>query len=217
VVSARPTFTIWFGEACAAGELLVQHTCLRHYRCEFAQIQDRGEGFAENPKLVQDILYLDKPDVIVTSGQPEEPIVGVEFSAEAPSGHDCFQRIPRAAASVEHGVPFAYLFPKRKWVERGTGGRWDLYNPLVFQVLLHISRFHGVPALGFLWPADEERGNPAQGRLLCESGGQCLLAAGETPEQVLKAYPYLERRDIEATVRYGSQTGAWRAWNADPH
>ncbi|MEA3401285.1 MAG: hypothetical protein U9R79_08620 [Armatimonadota bacterium] len=176
---APPKFTIWFGEARAAAELVVDHTCLRHYHCDFAQIQDQTGEFAQNPKLIQDILYLDKPDVIVTAGRPEEPIVGVEFSAEAPSGHDCFQRIPRVAASVEHGVPFAYLFPERKWVERQSGGRWDQYNPLVFRVLLHISRFHGVPALGFLWPGDEQRGNPAQGRLLCAPGGTCLPASDE--------------------------------------
>lgn len=176
-MASRPTFTVWFGEARAAAELLVQHTCLHRFACEFAQIQDRGVGFAENPKLIQDILYLDKPDVIVTSGIPEEPIVGAEFSAEAPSGHDCFQRIPRVAASVEYGIPFAYLFPERKWVERRSGGRWDWYNPLVFQVLLRISRMHGVPSLGFMWPGDEEHGDAAQGRLLCGPGGHCLPAA----------------------------------------
>lgn len=187
---ARPKFTVWFGEACAAAELLVQHTCLREYRCEFEQIQDRGDGFAENPKLIQDILYLDKPDVLVTSGRPEEPIVGAEFSAEAPSGHDCFQRIPRVAASVEFGVPFAYLFPERKWVPRLSGGRWDLYNPQVFQVLLHMSRFHGVPALGFMWPGDEEHGAAAHGRLLCEPGGHCLPAAGE--ERIQQVWQFVD-------------------------
>jgi uncharacterized protein (DUF433 family) len=31
-----------------------------------------------------------------------------------------------------------------------------------------------------------------------------LLAAGETPEQILKAYPYLEAGDIEEVLRYAA-------------
>jgi len=31
-----------------------------------------------------------------------------------------------------------------------------------------------------------------------------LLAAGESPESILKAYPYLELADIEETLRYAA-------------
>lgn len=31
-----------------------------------------------------------------------------------------------------------------------------------------------------------------------------LLAAGETPEQILKDYPYLESKDIEEALRYAA-------------
>jgi len=31
-----------------------------------------------------------------------------------------------------------------------------------------------------------------------------LLAAGETPEQILQAYPYLEAEDIEEALRYAA-------------
>jgi uncharacterized protein (DUF433 family) len=34
-----------------------------------------------------------------------------------------------------------------------------------------------------------------------------LLAAGRTPEEILKAYPYLEAEDISAALGYA----AWRA------
>jgi len=34
-----------------------------------------------------------------------------------------------------------------------------------------------------------------------------LLASGQTPDDVLKAYPYLEREDIQAALSYA----AWRA------
>jgi uncharacterized protein (DUF433 family) len=34
-----------------------------------------------------------------------------------------------------------------------------------------------------------------------------LLAAGKTAEEILEAYPYLEREDIQASLSYA----AWRA------
>ncbi len=33
-----------------------------------------------------------------------------------------------------------------------------------------------------------------------------LLAAGQSPEEILRAYPYLEREDIDASLAYA----AWR-------
>ncbi len=174
----RPRFTVWYGEARHLAEFVVRHTSLQQYSCEFRQIGEKGSDFAANPKLIQDILYLDKPDVIVTSGKPEKPIVGLEFSAHAPTGHDCFQPMARVVASLEYGVPFAYVFPQRRWVLRAGKGRWDEYNPLVFKTLVQMSRFHGVPALGFLWPADKERGDAEQGYLVCEKRGYCLPRAG---------------------------------------
>ncbi len=175
----HPRFTVWYGEAKHLAEFVVQHTSLRQFSCEFRRIGEKGSAFAANPKLIQDILYLDKPDVIVTSGKPEKPIVGLEFSAEAPTGHDCFQRMARVAASLEYGIPFAYVFPRRRWVRRAGKARWDEYNPLVFKTLAQMSRFHGVPALGFLWPADKEHGDAEQGYLVCDKRGYCLPRADD--------------------------------------
>ena len=38
-----------------------------------------------------------------------------------------------------------------------------------------------------------------------------LLASGQTPEDILKAYPYLEREDIPAALAYA----AWRTEEID--
>jgi uncharacterized protein (DUF433 family) len=38
-----------------------------------------------------------------------------------------------------------------------------------------------------------------------------LLASGQTPDEILKAYPYLERDDIQAALAYA----AWRAEEID--
>jgi len=140
-----------------------------------------GERFANNPELIKQILYLDRPDVIVTGGYPEVPIVGVEVSAEAMTGHDVFQRFGRIVAAAEHGTPFAYIFPRKKWVRRQGSERWDLCNPLIFEALLRVTRFHNVPALAFDWEADEERGKRSQGKLLC-AASNVTLPDPESPE-----------------------------------
>lgn len=38
-----------------------------------------------------------------------------------------------------------------------------------------------------------------------------LLASGQTPDEILSAYPYLERDDIQAALAYA----AWRAKEID--
>lgn len=121
--------------------------------------------FVDNPRLIQDILYLDRPDLVVTSGRPEEPIIALEYSEEAPSGHDVFQRFARIVAAAELGIPFAYVFPGRKWVTRRGSERWDQVNPLIFRALFQVARFHNVPVLSFLWPSSDD-GDPAKGKLL---------------------------------------------------
>lgn len=160
-------FTVWYGESEETARFIAKHTLLRELKPSFRQMYTSGESFAENPELIKQILYLDRPDVIVTGGYPESPIVGVEVSAEAMTGHDVFQRFGRIVAAAEHGTPFAYIFPRKKWVRRAGSERWDFCNPLIFLALLRVTRFHDVPALAFDWQADEEHGNPHRGKLLC--------------------------------------------------
>jgi len=92
--------------------------------------------------------------------------MGIEFCAEAPSGHDIFQRMARVSASARYGTTFAFIFPEKKWVERrNIGGRWDNYNPLAIKSLKNISRFHKIPALSFFWEANKLIGKKSEGFL----------------------------------------------------
>lgn len=163
-------FTVWYGESDRAARFVIENTLLAKTSPapQRRRIWPTTKSFVNNPSLIQRMLYLDKPDVVVTLGDPEQPVVGIEFCSEAPTGHDIYQRFARVVAAAELGTPFAYVFPRRKFVARKGGGRWDEYNPLALQALLQVGRFHNVPVLGFLWYEDEQRGKASMGRLLCD-------------------------------------------------
>lgn len=160
-------YTIWYAENAAQARLLANNTALAG-RARLVRLAASRREFPSVPRSLQQILYLDRPDIIVTHGPEHAPLVAVEMSAEAPTGHDSFQRFARVSACASLGVPFAYLLPERKWVQReGTTGRWDIYNPLIFEALLRVGRVHQVPVLGVLWSADKQHGRPEQGYLRC--------------------------------------------------
>lgn len=175
MLSNLQAFTIWFGESEETADYIRVNTVLAQRRCTKKQMYvSSSPKFAENPELIKGILYLDRPDVIVTAGFPEQPVVGVEISAEAMSGHDVFQRFGRIVAAVEHGVPFAYMFPYQKWVRRKTSARWDFCNPLIFRALLYLTRIHGIPALPFIWEAHDNPHSSPHGGLRTAPSRSCL-------------------------------------------
>jgi len=159
-------FRLWYGESDEDAKFLKEISILQDLPCTFHKIYGSNtKDFVRNPDLIKDLLYLDKPDVIVTMGEPERPIFGVEFCGEAGTGHNYFQRVARIVAAAERGTPFAYVFPERKWVRREKDEGWDYYNPLMFQTLIQIGRFHRTPVLGFFWEADLSRGKSTEGYL----------------------------------------------------
>jgi len=166
-------FIVWYEEDKAAAEFLIEISELKKFNPSMEKIR-AGKSFVENPDAIQRILYLDQPDLLVTNGYPEMPVLGIEFCAEAPTGHDIFQRTARVVAAAEFGTPFAFVFPEKKRIERKnkrTGlleGKWDTYNPLPLQALIQISRFHKSPVLAFFWSANELTGDPKQGYLICD-------------------------------------------------
>jgi len=157
----------WYGDDRQAAKFVVAQTALRHHDVRIRKIHTNRRDFVRNPDAIQRMLYLDRPDIVITTGDPEVPILALEFCAEAPTGHNITQRMARVAAAAEFQIPFAYMFPERKWITRRGGGRWDEYNPLPLYSLLQIARFHQCPVLAFFWEASEEaRGH---GRLCCDS------------------------------------------------
>jgi len=76
-------FKVWYHDNRTFAEYLIETTKLNEHDPEIERIST-GRDFANNPDMIQKILYLDMPDAVVTYGFPEKPILGIEFCAEAP-------------------------------------------------------------------------------------------------------------------------------------
>ncbi|MBM3476498.1 MAG: hypothetical protein FJX75_24765 [Armatimonadetes bacterium] len=177
--TAQP-YTLWYADAKTAAVWLAHHTVLKDLGCTLKRLPLGRPSFPQVPRSLQQILYLDRPDLVVTFGPTDEPVVAVEVCAEAPTGHNFLQRFARVVACAGQGVPFAYIFPERKLITRGSSRKWDELNPVILRGLLRVARIHNTPVMGFLWPADKKRGAAAQGCLVC--WGDETLPAPNEPE-----------------------------------
>ena len=141
-------------------------------KIEFRQLQEsdasKAGGFHKVPDHIKKILYLDAADVIIEYNS--NPIICIEETKEAGTGHNAFQRFARIAAAAENGVPALYLQPEAVIVDRKTkrGGiesissKWDSINPLIFQAYNSVMDIFEIPALFFYYPSDyrEYKSNP---------------------------------------------------------
>src|SRR3989338_3368128 len=112
-------YRIWYSTESAA-DYLIHNTVLRNRDCSKRKIHESDANNPANfhtmPDHIKKILYLDAPDIIVEVDT--EPIFSVEFSTEAGTGHNAFQRFARLAASVENNVPAFYVYPEAVIITR---------------------------------------------------------------------------------------------------
>lgn len=151
-------FTVWYaGDSQILGEWIVAHTALADQEVDFRPIAEsdanKPSQFFRMPARIRDILYLDAPDLIVSCNHM--PILSLEISTEAGTGHNAFQRFSRLAAAVERGVPALYIYPEAVWVtRRESPARWDRINPLIFHTLEKVMDIFEVPAFLYFFPSD---------------------------------------------------------------
>lgn len=78
-------------------------------------------AYSDLPAYVSDILYLDKPDLIVSmihDGQ-EKPLLSIEFASCTPQYQHSLQRFSRMLASVTTGCPSVLILPYKKRANSG--------------------------------------------------------------------------------------------------
>ena len=153
-------FTIWHSSESFA-DWLIDHTDLRKHDCEKKRLPEsdasKPKDFHAVPDHLKKVLYLDAPDIVVELGS--EPILTIEESKEAGTGHNAFQRFSRLAAAAENGIPSFYVYPEAVAISRngGTGRsatvKWDVLNPLAFKALRRLEDIFGTPALLFFYPS----------------------------------------------------------------
>jgi len=73
-------------------------------------------AYADLPAYVSDILYLDKPDLIISMVHDchEKPLLSIEFASCTPQYQHSLQRFSRMLASVTTGCPSVLIIPFKK-------------------------------------------------------------------------------------------------------
>jgi hypothetical protein len=159
-------FTVWYTDDPNHAKYLTSNTVLKDYKPNIKSISSAtSKDFSRNPDKIQQILYLDQPDLIVTHGPLDEPVLGLEISAQKPVGFNVFQRFARAIACAEKGVPFVSIFPERSWTIREDSERWDYADTRIYQAMLRAMKFHQTPVMWFPWETGE-KANKQRGKLL---------------------------------------------------
>ncbi|MBR4133998.1 MAG: hypothetical protein IKU04_05695 [Bacteroidales bacterium] len=147
-------------------EFIVDNTILSEYkdRIEFKPLAEsdaaKGGSFHKVPDHIKKILYLDAADMIVEYNS--EPIICIEETKEAGTGHNSLQRFARIAAAAENNVPAIYIMPEAAIISRivnrsgnhTTDLRWDSLNPIVFQAFNSVMEIFRIPTLFFYFPSD---------------------------------------------------------------
>lgn len=127
--------------------------------------------FYKIPDHIRKILYLDCVDIIVE--KDNNPILCIEETKEAGTGHNVTQRFSRIMAALENKVPAIYIQPEGVIVSRKTkrvdangnaimSSKWDTINPFLFAVMERATNLYQMPALFYYYPTDIEtfRANP---------------------------------------------------------
>ena len=117
--------------------------------------------FYKIPDHIRKILYLDCADIIVE--KDNNPIICIEETKEAGTGHDVTQRFSRIMAALENKVPVIYIQPEGVIVRRNNRRYgWDKINPFLFSVMDRATNLYNMPALFYYFPSDiaEYRTNP---------------------------------------------------------
>lgn len=141
-------------------EWLVENTILKNYEYCVKELVEsdanKPKKFHRIPEAIKRILYLDAVDIIIEINK--KPVLAVEISHEAGTGHNAFQRFARIIATAENKIPVAYIYPEAGFIHRQNSDRWDRINPNIFRALEKVMQIHNSPALLYYYPS-EFKGN----------------------------------------------------------
>lgn len=114
---------------------------------------NRLTSFSQLPSYIADILYLDKPDIIISGtndGIHERPIFSIELATCTPQFQHSLQRFSRSLASVSGGCPTVLIMPAKK--RANDGGNVYHRSPAVDYGAVRLMDVYRVPALVVDWP-----------------------------------------------------------------
>lgn len=205
-------YRIWYSSE-EFKNFIVDHTILQNKEIECNKIYESDANNPKNfhtiPDHLKKILYLDCPDIIIE--KDFEPILSIEDTKEAGTGHNAFQRFARLAASAENNVPCFYIYPEAKIITRKNANpTWDKINPLVFKTMERLMDIYMIPNLLFYYPSSfRQSKDNAQGADYFYDGGlshnanhNYLACPNETDSEMIKMFKMIDQI-IECTEREG--------------
>lgn len=110
--------------------------------------------YTQLPSHISDILYLDKPDIILSGRIDdvyEKPIFSIEFASCTPQYQHALQRFSRMMASVTSGCPSAIIMPKQKAENEGGIRLYKRSRALEYGTVKLMDSYR-IPAFVFDWP-----------------------------------------------------------------
>ncbi|MDR2829518.1 MAG: hypothetical protein LBB45_00480 [Methanobrevibacter sp.] len=148
-------FKLWVSTNDTAN-WIINNTVLKNKKCVTEKLVESDANnpktFHRVPEAIKKILYLDAVDIIIEYNK--KPILAVEISSEAGTGHNAFQRFARLVAAAENNVSVAYIYPEAAYIHRKNFDRWDEINPLVFRALERVMQIHNIPVLFYYYPTE---------------------------------------------------------------
>jgi|GEM_PF-5081358 hypothetical protein len=148
-------FTIWHDNDLNLAHWIKRKSLLGEYRDVLFQIlypPTNRRSFPKIPREIQQLLYLDKHDIIITFAESgaQIPIIALEFMTHTPQSQHTKQRFCRIVSSAEHAVPCAFIFPEKK----ASGGQMYKCTTDIFYAFQKLMDIHRVPIFGYYWPDD---------------------------------------------------------------
>ncbi len=151
-------YRVWYSTESFA-DFIIDNTILKSHvvdKYKLLESDAKTTKFHYMPDHIKKILVLDAPDLIIEKVYEtySEPILSIEISKEAGTGHNVFQRFARIVSAVENKVPSFYIYPKAKIITRDTKIDWDPINPLIFYGLEELMSIFDIPALFYYFSND---------------------------------------------------------------
>jgi len=151
------TWTIWHDSDQDLAEWVRRISGLRPRDVRLAPLArpQAAKAFARLPVALQQLLYLDKHDIVITLNRSgaDRPVVALEFMTHTPQSQHPKQRFCRIVAAAEQGVPCGFVFPEQKL----SGGHLYTCTLDIFYALQRLTDIHGTPSFGYFWPDEGGR------------------------------------------------------------
>ena len=120
--------------------------------------QNNSADYADLPSYVSDILYLDKPDLILAASVQghEKPLLSVEFASCTPQYQHALQRFSRMLASASADCPSVIIMAPEKRENGGDGNRVYKRSAALEYGAVKLMDTFKLPCFVFDWPVDKD-------------------------------------------------------------